>query len=78
MVPEPRVVFSPVSFVSLIRFSVFQRLRGRIGATVQDTGLPGNLVLHFEEAAGDARKGLEACLRFLASGWQPPPAGQAQ
>lgn len=57
--------------------SWWQRLRGRISPVVRDCGLPDGLVLHFEEEAGDARRGLEACLRFLASGWLPWPVGHA-
>lgn len=56
----------------------WQRLRGRISPTVRDDGLPGNLVLHFEHEAGDARRGPEACLRFLASGWLPGRVGHAR
>ena len=52
--------------------ALWQRLRGRVCARVGDGDLPGDLVVHFEQAAGDPASGLVACLRFLALGGHPP------
>jgi hypothetical protein len=47
---------------------VWQRLRGRVDATVGNTDLPGGLVEYFLSCYGSAGGGLVACLQFWATG----------
>jgi hypothetical protein len=47
---------------------VWQRLRGRVDATVGNTDLPGGLVEYFLSCYGSAGAGLVACLQFWATG----------
>jgi hypothetical protein len=50
----------------------WQRLRGQVRADIATGRLPAALLVVFIEThAGDEQAGLEACLRFLASGWSP-------
>jgi hypothetical protein len=44
----------------------WQRLRGRVSASVRDSDLPGALVRFFLLTSESAQKGLIACLQFLA------------
>ncbi len=47
--------------------TTWQQLRGRIHSSVNNNGLPGNLLSHFIRNADSTEEGLVACLRFLAS-----------
>ena len=46
----------------------WQRLRGMVEATVDDTVLPGALLAFFYRHHARAETGLICCLRFLATG----------
>lgn len=47
------------------RSSIWQKLRGMVPASVRDNQLPGSLVRAFINHAGDAVKGVIACIRLL-------------
>jgi hypothetical protein len=47
----------------------WQRLRGRVSASVYDRGLPGSLIEQFLAAAPTEQEGLAACLHFLSGAW---------
>jgi hypothetical protein len=47
--------------------AVWQRIRGRLGARVMDSDLPGSLLDYFIEQSADTPSGLVGCLRLLAS-----------
>lgn len=47
--------------------ALWQRVRGRLGAQVIDSELPGSLLDYFIEQSADAVSGLVGCLRLLAS-----------
>ena len=46
----------------------WQRLRGRVHASVRNSELPGGLLRYFIRYADSAEEGLVRCLRFLATG----------
>ncbi len=46
----------------------WQRLRGRVHASVRNSELPGGLLHYFIRYADSAEEGLVRCLRFLATG----------
>lgn len=48
--------------------TTWQRLRGRVIASVRDQGLPGSLVEHFLDHHNSRGEALVGCLRFLALG----------
>lgn len=47
--------------------AAWQRVRGRLGARVTDTELPGSLLDYFIERSADTLSGLVGCLHLLAS-----------
>jgi hypothetical protein len=51
----------------------WQRLRGRVSASVRDAALPAGLLEPFVSASGDTEEGLAQSLVFLASGQADPP-----
>jgi hypothetical protein len=44
----------------------WQRLRGRVSASVQDSRLPASLLESFIDSAETAQRGLVSCLSFLS------------
>lgn len=52
--------------------SLWQRLRGRLSAHVNNTNLPFDLLNHFICHFNDIRESLIRCLRFLAQGGLSP------
>lgn len=50
----------------------WQKLRGRVDASVGNSELPGSLLTYFIRFAASAEEGLVCCLRFLASGERGP------
>jgi len=51
----------------------WQRLRGRVLASVRDAALPAGLLEPFVSSTRDAEEGLAQCLAFLAAGQADPP-----
>jgi hypothetical protein len=46
----------------------WQKLRGRVDASVGNSELPGSLLTYFIRFADSEEEGLVSCLQFLASG----------
>ncbi|MEA2083415.1 MAG: hypothetical protein U9O82_04055 [Thermodesulfobacteriota bacterium] len=50
----------------------WQKLRGKVHASVRNSELPGELLRYFIRYAESAEDGLVGCLRFLATGLRGP------